>query len=179
MARKRMVSPELLTSETVASLPLRARYGFVALWMYLDDCGRGRDNPALIKAHTWPLDKITIANVESDLAEMDGRGLICRYQLEEIAYLHSPSWFDWQKINRPTESRVPPCESHEPEAWELFVGDCVRAHGGLTEGSRPIEVSSIQFNVVQGSAPHRCVHDDPQGVDKCPICRTQLRGVPA
>ena len=121
MARKRMVSPELLTSLTVASMPIPARYGFVALWMYLDDCGRGKDNVDLIRAHIWPLDRsYTARKVDADLDLMVERGLLCRYEADGMSYLHSPSWYEHQKINRPTLSKLPPCKQHEPEAWALW-----------------------------------------------------------
>ena len=109
MARKRMISPELLISESVARLPIPTRYFFVGLWMYLDDEGRGRDNAALICAHQWPLDATyTAERVEADLILLAAE-LICRYQVGGKPYLHSPSWRRWQKVNHPTPSRVPPC----------------------------------------------------------------------
>lgn len=151
MARKRMVSPELLTSEIVAKMGLRGRYGFVALWMYLDDCGRGKDNASLIRAHTWPLDKTSTALVEQDLAEMATLGLVCRYSLDGQNYLHSPSWNEWQKVNHPTPSRIPPCEFHEPEAWELFTSEYGIPPGRLPEASHPVQFNSIQSNVVKGA----------------------------
>jgi len=122
MARKRMVSPELLTSITVASLPIAARYAFVSLWMYLDDEGRGKDNADLIRAHTWPLDpNYNVRKVATDLRLMEERGLVCRYEVDGCGYLHSPTWTEHQTINRPTRSKLPPCKEHSPEAWSLWV----------------------------------------------------------
>lgn len=110
MARKRMVSPGLLVSDQVAALPVRARYAFVALWMYLDDEGRGKDNPMVICAHTWPQDKtMTPRTMQADLDAMATQGLICRYTVAGVAYLHCPTWHEHQKISRPTKSTLPVC----------------------------------------------------------------------
>lgn len=127
-----MVSPGLLVSEQVAALTVRARYGFVALLMYLDDEGRGKDNASAIRAHCWPLDDaVTTKKMSEDLTAMETEGLICRYEIGGSRYLHSPTWHTHQKINRATESKLPPCPLHE---------DSLNPHGALTEPSRPIEV---------------------------------------
>jgi hypothetical protein len=56
MARIRSVSPGLRTSETAAQWDREARYAWVLLWGYLDDYGRGVDNPKVIAADCFPLD---------------------------------------------------------------------------------------------------------------------------
>lgn len=152
MGRKRMVSPGLLTSSDLQGLPLRARFAFVALWMYLDDRGRGKDSALLIRAHTWPLDpRISEKQVDKDLDAMVERTLVCRYVLSERRYLHCPSWDMHQKVSHPTPSVIPPCEQHEPEAWILWraSGDCPDS---FASGSNAKEVSSVQVRkAVQGT----------------------------
>ena len=46
----------LRTSLTAAEWPREVRYFWVLLWGYLDDHGRGVDEPRLIKADCFPLD---------------------------------------------------------------------------------------------------------------------------
>ena len=65
MARIRSVKPELRTSLTAAEWPREVRYFWVLLWGYLDDHGRGVDEPRLIKADCFPLDDdLTAADIE-------------------------------------------------------------------------------------------------------------------
>lgn len=171
MARKRMVSPELLASLVVASLPIQTRYAFVALWMYLDDEGRGKDSADLIRAHTWPLDpSYTVRKVRSDVETLVDKSLLCRYVVNDSPYLHSPSWKEHQKINRPTPSKLPPCPRHDPEEWRAF-SECSRiAHEGLTP-------KSVEVNSREGSSsddgPSACEHGYAIGTaaTKCALCR--------
>lgn len=122
MARKRMVSPDLLTSEKVAELPIPARYAWVGLWLYLDDFGYGRDNASLIKAHQWPLDEAyTTRKVETDLARYFTAGLICRYELVDgTRWMHAPNWDEHQKPQHPTPTKAPPCPVHARGAHEAY-----------------------------------------------------------
>lgn len=125
MARKRMVSPELLTSESLASLDVATRYAFVALWMYVDDYGRGKDNPALIRAHTWPLDdEVTTEAVDDQLKQLVNVGSVCRYERNGGVYLHIPAWTTFQKVSHPTASRIPECPGERyRKGHEAFVRD--------------------------------------------------------
>lgn len=179
MARKRMVSPELLTSLVVASLPIQTRYAFIALWMYLDDAGRGKDNADLIRAHTWPLDPgYTVRKVRLDIEKLVDKSLLCRYVVDGIPYLHSPSWKEHQKINRPTDSKLPPCPNHDPEEWRAF-SECSRiAHEGLTPKS--VEVSSREGSS-SANGPSVCEHGYSFDVAaaQCALCRGRRNGLKA
>lgn len=179
MARKRMVSPELLTSVPVASMPINSRYAFVALWMYFDDAGRGKDHPDLIRAHTWPLDPVyNSRKVKADLDRMEERGLICRYNVDGVAYLHSPSWVEHQSINRPTPSRFPPCPVHEPDGGLSFSEDSVRTHGGLSGNRKEVKRKEVKAGSQEPSMSLNgsggpCEHGaDRQGL--CALCRRSM-----
>jgi hypothetical protein len=177
-----MVSPELLTSLTVASLPINTRYAFVALWMYLDDAGRGKDNADLVRAHTWPLDpSYTSRKVQADLDRLASVGLICRYKVDGVGFLHSPSWTEHQKINRPTASKLPPCPKHNPDEWQaggFSTGDgSLSPHGGLTP--KVVEVKGKEGSSSAGG-PSQCEHGYPilDAPKRCALCRRgQLRAV--
>lgn len=122
MARKRMVSPDLLTSEKVAEMPIPSRYAWVALWLYLDDYGYGRDSAALVKAHTWPLDEsYTTKKVETDLGRFFKAGLLCRFELlDATRWMHVPSWSEHQKPQHATDTKAPPCPVHARDAHEAY-----------------------------------------------------------
>lgn len=113
MARIRTVKPELRTDLTVASWPITARYAWVLLWGYLDDHGRGIDDPRLLCADLFPLDdNITARKVTEfvDLWVKDGQ--VCRYEVDGRAYMHAVNWGKHQRTSHPLDSRVPCCLQH-------------------------------------------------------------------
>jgi hypothetical protein len=122
MARKRMLSPEFFSSAPVSRLPIPAMITFAGLWCYLDDYGRGEDDPALVKAAVWPRRKVqTEAKVAADLDAIAAQELICRYTEGGSALIHSPSWNEHQKISHKTPSRLPPCPAHEPDEYSAYL----------------------------------------------------------
>lgn len=134
MARIRSVKPETRTDETVASWPREVRLAWIYLWCYLDDDGRGRDNLALIRAELFPLDAdVTEKKLDGWLQLMattpgdSGEPPLCRYEVDGKKFLHAVRWRH-QRINRPSPSRLPPCELTHPS---------VRNHGGISEASPP------------------------------------------
>ena len=131
MARIRTIKPAIFSSETVCAWPIPVRWTFAGLFTYLDDAGRGRDEPRLIKAELYPLDDaMTPRKVALHLEMIAKNGPICRYLIDGIAYLHVTSWAEHQRINRPTESKIPPCPTHEPDAQGHFTfgGDSWATH---------------------------------------------------
>ena len=127
MARIRTVKPDIRRSQLVSSWPYVVRWTFVGLPGYLDDEGRGYDDPRLIKAELYPLDDdMTAKKIEHHLDVIAGQGPLCRYEVDGRRYLHITSWGEHQRINRPTPSRIPPCPMHESS---------VTTHGALTEPS--------------------------------------------
>jgi hypothetical protein len=127
MARIRTIKPGFFRSEDVAALPLRARLLWVGLWTQCDDQGRTKDNPKLIKADVWPLDPVTLADIEEDLITLAAHGRIVRYEVDGRRYLEVVNWGDHQSINRPTPSKLPPPPNGSyPQ---------VSTHGRLSEDS--------------------------------------------
>lgn len=109
MARIRTIKPDFFQSEDNINLSYRARLTWIALWTYVDDDGRCKDNPRLIKGHAWPLeDDVTAAEVEKDLAELHERDRIIRYEVNGERLLEIRKWRDHQRIAKPTRSKLPP-----------------------------------------------------------------------
>ena len=122
MGRIRSIKPELRTDLTVGSWPIPCRYAWVLLIGYLDDRGRGRDDLRLLTADMFPLDRdVTERKVNGWLALMascvgDGdEPPLCRYEVDGLRYLHAVKWRRHQRINRPSESRLPPCPIHDKD----------------------------------------------------------------
>lgn len=139
MARIRTIKPDFFTSLTIADLTPEQRLTFIGLWTHADDEGRCVDDPRLIKAAIWPLDDRTSADIEIDLKALSESSLITRYALNRKRYLAVTNWFEHQRINRPTESKLPSPEQGEkpdPEPPTCDDTDSSIPHAWLTEGSR-------------------------------------------
>jgi len=120
MARIRSIKPEIRRSRTVAAWPREVRYAWVLLWGYLDDAGRGEDDPRLVALDLFPLDRdvterkmdrwlsLMAEKPEHDPAETPP---LCRYEVRGRRLIHAIKW-SHQKINRPSPSRLPPCPIH-------------------------------------------------------------------
>lgn len=122
MARIRSVSPGLRTSETAAAWDREARYTWVLLWGYLDDYGRGVDNPKVIAADCYPLDDDVTTQMMRDWLDLyENAGSTCRYEFEGKKYLHVLNWSDHQKPQHPSKARIVPCPTHEAGAHKKFL----------------------------------------------------------
>jgi hypothetical protein len=138
MARIRTIKPEFFTSLTIADLTPEQRLTFIGLWTHADDAGRCVDDPRLIKAALWPLDDRTAADIEIDLKALSESSLITRYVLNRKRYLAVTNWDEHQRINRPTESKLPAPEDGDPTPPDPVTrhdSDSLNTHAHLSEGS--------------------------------------------
>jgi hypothetical protein len=117
MARIRTIKPEAFISESLAEVPVEAERTFFGLFTQCDDRGRHRDNAAVIQGQLWPLrPEHTAVHVEVDLQQLHRAGLLCRFVgCDGKRYLHVPTWDRHQKINKPSDSRLPVCRTHAPK----------------------------------------------------------------
>ncbi|MEU6341863.1 hypothetical protein ABZ883_13055 [Streptomyces sp. NPDC046977] len=114
MARIRTIKPEAFTSESLGEVTVEAERTFFGLLTQADDHGRHRDNAAIIAGLLWPLRaEHTSVHVEDDLQQLANAGLICRYTgCDGRRYLHVVTWHQHQKIDKPSQSRLPSCPQH-------------------------------------------------------------------
>ncbi|MFD7070633.1 hypothetical protein ACFV97_25755 [Streptomyces sp. NPDC059913] len=118
MARIRTIKPEAFVSESLAEVSVEAERTFFGLLTQSDDHGRHRDNAAIIAGLLWPLRaEHTSVHVEDDLHQLASAGLICRYTgCDGRRYLHIVTWSEHQKIDKPSQSRLPSCPQHQAAA---------------------------------------------------------------
>ena len=142
MARIRSIKPGFFGSEDVTALTFRARLTWIGLWTYCDDHGRGKDNTKLIKAAVWPLDEVSLQDVDDDLAELARHKRIVRYRDGAQRLLAVTTWHFHQSVNRPGKTTIPAPPRGSvtvPEPGES--GHCrlcfreVDTPGGLSEDS--------------------------------------------
>lgn len=105
MGRIRTVKPDFFTSEDSVSLPPLARLLYIALWCESDRRGRFVYKPMTIKYRYFPADDCDIYDLFDALAT---RGLIVRYECENVEYAYIPTFESHQQINpRESESALP------------------------------------------------------------------------
>lgn len=127
----RILKDSIRTSSTINAL---SDFQF-RLWAYLityvDDFGRGRAEPDIIKGFVLPRRKgVTEANIQSALSEMACMGLIQLYDVDGDSYLCFPNWQKHQNV-RAAKSKFP-----SPE-----------------EGRMQLQADDSNCNQVQADAP--------------------------
>lgn len=108
MARKRMISPEIWASSSFAELSDFAKIVFIGLISNADDEGKGEADPALLKSTLFPRDeKKRAADVKSALSEIARSTSTLFYSVEGKNYYVLIKWKVYQKLDRPTPSKIP------------------------------------------------------------------------
>jgi len=175
MARIRSIKPGFFTSEDVAELPLRARLTWIGLWTHCDDQGRAKDNVKLIKAAVWPLDQVTLSDIEDDLATLAKCGRIVRYEVDGKNYLAVTNWHDHQSPNRPTRSKLPPPPEESGSTHAQSSEPAVSKHGGLMSGEEGIGEEGRGARARDNPPPEHCPKHPSGTLDPCGACGTAKR----
>lgn len=117
MPRIRTIKHELFTNERCNEVSVTAVLTFIGLLPHADDHGRHRDNAAVIGGLIWPMrGEHTPVHVEEDLTQLAAAGLICRYTgCDGKGYLHIVGWFEHQKIDKRSQSRMSVCVGHHAD----------------------------------------------------------------
>lgn len=110
--RIRSIKPDFWKSEKVASLPPMTRLLFIGLWNMADDAGRFRAHPSLIQGEIFPYDPHV--DVGEHLRQLAEAGLVQVYEVEGRRYGLVVGFAEHQKIDKRTESRLPPPPPVEP-----------------------------------------------------------------
>ncbi|MFJ6101855.1 hypothetical protein ACIQHY_12740 [Streptomyces sp. NPDC092359] len=145
MARIRTIKPEAFVSESLAEVSVEAERTFFGLLTQSDDHGRHRDNAAIVAGLLWPLRaEHTSVHVEDDLHQLANAGLICRYTgCDGRRYLHIVTWSDHQKIDKPSQSRIPTCPQHQAAArCAPCKGTCSKQAEGSLSAPRGLAEAS-------------------------------------
>jgi hypothetical protein len=124
MARIRTIKPEFWSDEKLSECSLSARLTFIGLWSFADDEGRMEFQLARLRMQIFPCGSVTLAKLTEYARELTEHSLIRVYLVDGKQYLDIPGFAKHQRINRPTESKLPEYS--------------LNAHGGLSERS-PLE----------------------------------------
>lgn len=108
MARKRMIDPNIWQSEDFSKLSTLAKLVFIGLFSLADDEGRGRSNPVYLKSSLFPYEEsIRSADIDKTLSEISSNMSVIFYSCDGNNYYSLYNWNTWQKIDRPSESKIP------------------------------------------------------------------------
>lgn len=113
MARKRMISPEIWQSNSFSALADFSKLIFIGLFSQADDEGYGKAKPSYIRSVLFPNDEDKrIADIENALSEIAQTMSVIFYEVGGYAYYRLTNWLSWQKVDKPSASRIPKA-SHE------------------------------------------------------------------
>lgn len=108
MARKRMIDPSIWQSEDFGKLSTLAKIVFIGLFSLADDEGRGRCNPVYLKSTLFPYEEsIRSADIDKTLSEISSNMSVVLYSCNGSSYYSLLSWDTFQKIDRPSQSKIP------------------------------------------------------------------------
>jgi hypothetical protein len=103
VARKRIIDPEFWSDEEIGHWSYAARLFYIGLWNFADDEGRFKAPDALLKAQIFPYEpKIDIGKLKKELNHK-----IQWYEVEGLQYGFIRNFNKHQRIDRPTESKLP------------------------------------------------------------------------
>ena len=141
MARKRMVDPNIWQSEDFGKLSNLAKIVFIGLFSLADDEGRGRANPMYLKSNLFPYNEgMRSADIEKALLEISSNMSVIFYSCDGSNYYSLLSWNAFQKIEKPTNSKLPAFDEDNKEIHRLFADSSPK-------GSRPVVPNRKEENI--------------------------------
>jgi len=121
VARKRMIDPNIWQSEDFSKLSTLGKLVFIGLFSLADDEGRGRCNPVYLKSTLFPYEEsIRSADIDKTLFEISSNMSVIFYSCDGSNYYSLYNWNTWQKIDRPSQSKIP---EYDAEIMEITFGD--------------------------------------------------------
>jgi hypothetical protein len=101
----RTLHSEFFSDPLIKLLDPWERLFFQGTWCFADDFGRGRAIMRELAGFIFPHDdEVNVRPYFNHLVEL---GRIHVYTDKDASYYHSPTWYKYQKPNRPTRSKLP------------------------------------------------------------------------
>lgn len=121
MARKRMIDPNIWQSEDFSKLSTLGKLVFIGLFSLADDEGRGRCNPVYLKSTLFPYEEgIRSADIDKTLSEISSNMSVIFYSCDGSSYYSLYNWNTWQKIDKPSQSKIP---EYDSKTMQRIFGD--------------------------------------------------------
>lgn len=135
MARIRTIKPDFPHSESMGKISRDARLLFLMLWTIADDSGRLRGNSRILASLLFPYDDDASDNMDCWINELERVGSITRYTVEDSTYIQIANWLKHQKIDKPSQSKIPEI----PRGFESIREDSRGFVSGLEGTGRELE----------------------------------------
>lgn len=122
MARIRTIKPEFPQSESMGRVSREARLAFIMLWTIADDAGRLRGNSRMLASLLYPYDDDAPKLMPKWLGELEQEGCVIVYEIEANTYIQICNWLNHQKIDKPSQSKIPEVANPREPSRTLPVG---------------------------------------------------------
>lgn len=140
MARKRMIDPGIWQSEDFGKLSNLAKLVFIGLFSLADDEGRGRANPMYLKSTLFPYNEaMRGTDIEKALLEISLNMSVIFYSCDGSNYYSLLSWDTFQKIDKPTNSKIPIFDKDNKEIRRLFDEGSTKSSREVAPNKKGIE----------------------------------------
>lgn len=157
--RIRTIKPEILEDERTAGLSHEAWRMFVSMWILADDHGALRSDPSWLEGQVFWGSPIANGRkgVEDALDELVAADLISLYEVRGQRYIQITKWSKHQKVDHPSNPRVP--RPNDEAAWPVpkQVSDKVYFIRARSSGAIKIGVS---WNPSRRLASLQAAHHD-------------------
>lgn len=138
MARKRMIDPNIWQSEDFSKLSTLAKLVFIGLFSLADDEGRGRGNPVYLKSTLFPYEEgIRSTDIDKTLSEISSNMSVIFYSCDGSSYYSLYNWNTWQKIDKPSQSKIP--EYDEETMKKIFDDNSTSPRRMVSPNKKRIE----------------------------------------
>lgn len=157
--RIRTIKPEFWTSESIGRLSRDARLLFIALWSFADDSGKGRGAFATLSGALFPFDRDAMERMPSWFDELEREGMAKRYVASDgNTYYMIPKWLKHQKIEKPSQSRIPDFTEPSPSPPRILPD--ISPTGPRTLDLGPCTKDQDQIHTPPKNSASDCASDD-------------------
>jgi hypothetical protein len=142
MARIRTIHPDFARSRSMRRVSREARLLFVYLLTHVDDAGRGKGDHTTLIDRLYPDEPEAVRFLTFWLVELQTEGCIELYAVDGVQYVRIVQWREYQHIDHPTASRLPPSPNEPPEDSRIREasrenrGEQAKAVAGQAVGER-------------------------------------------
>ena len=137
VARIRTIKPEFWTDGDLLRVSRDTRLFYIGLWNFSDDNGVLEYDPMGLKAKIFPIDKI---DIEKLITELSSIGKVILYEVNNRKYLYLKNLSNHQIIDRPRKSHLPLPEENQLKSIEI---SSIRKEG--KEGKEGKEYPTQEF----------------------------------
>ncbi len=144
MARARNIKPGFFTNDVLAEVDPLGRILFQGLWCHADREGRLECRPRKLKAEILPYDE---CDVEDLLSQLESRGFIYRYMVENNQYIQVVNFYKHQNPHvKEGASAIPAPVEHSASTVQAQCNDSKKPEraGLIPDSLNPIPDSPTQ-----------------------------------